>query len=422
MLDEGALSDLLLLLSNVQSYRYLFYTKFLDVKQITDFRSSWKILNVSPHHLPSLLGINPDIERTEELFSQLQSRNRSDLPYYSDRDVDVFFDGSPTHEEQEACTPIYYTLLKPTSTAPEVHRIQSLSLSFEGSGQFDLVAKRTMPKEYPLTNSLSTLQNLTLKGYDFSPHCGNREHYVDFPRPQRLELVNCRGLGYLFNKMLLGYKENNLKALKIHQAALRSQDPGYFGKEKLEQLLMLLNTGLEELTFANLGANRPSVLAISAQGSTLQKLVMHETQHRSSSVQKPTLSAADIRLLFKQCVRLDDLAVDLGAKQLIRLSPTADLLMQFESITHLEIALTPRDQSLIQDRTSALAIFTNVASPRLRRLDIYSAASCTESKAQPCTLKGDVQCHWCIDRVGKDVVAVDATCLVNNGRHHLTPI
>ena len=311
-------------------------------------------------------------------------------------------------------------LLKSTGTAPETLQIQSLSLNFEGSGQFDLVANRTIPRNYGFGNSIGELENLTLKDYDFSLHCGDPSYYFNFFRLQTLELINCANVGYLFNKMLLNYKDYNLKKLRIQESAFGGTNSGYYGREKLEQLLVLLNTGLEELKLINLGAHRPSLPAITAQGLTLQKLAIHESQD-CSSVQSTTLNVADIKLLSKRCSHMQHLSVDLGAKNVTCTSATADVLRRFASITRLEIALPPRDQSTIRDRASALAIFANVASQRLRRLDLYSASSCNKSDTQQEIYKEDLQHYWSVDRAGKDVVAIEVTDSTNSGGRKMPP-
>ena len=324
--------------------------------------------------------------------------------------MNVYLDESSTHDKHKVCTPTYYTLLKPASTAPETFQVQSLCLNFEGSGKFDLIANRTIPRDYGLSDSIGDLKNLTLKDYGFSLHGGDLLNYINFYRLQTLELINCAYVGYLFNEMLLDYKDYNLKKLIIQGPAFEQENSGYFGRGKLEQLLMLLNTGLEELTLVNFGVNRSSILAISVQGLTLQKLTMHESQSLPPSVQESTLSAADIRLLSKRFLRMQQLSVDLGPKGLTPSSATADILRQFVSLSRLGIALPQWDQSTLRDRASALAIFTNVASEQLKRLEIYSGSSYNESNTQHNIYKTLRPC-WYIDRVGKDVVPVDVAAV-----------
>ena len=254
------------------------------------------------------------------------------------------------------------------------------------------------------------LDKLSLKVYDFSPRCTAIQEYINFSALQILELSDCVNVGFLFNSMLCDYNNYHLKSLKIHEAALACKNTGYFGREKLERFLML-HTGLEHLAFTNLGTNKPSLPAISAQGATLQTLTMHEPKgfSRSPSMEKATLSTDDIRYIAKECVRLQRLSVDLEAKDLSYSSAAAEVLRQFESITHLEISLPPQDRSLPLDRISALKIFASVASPHLKKLDIYYREPYSSSAEQKSPYGGDTSLRWRVDRVGGDIVAVDVT-------------
>lgn len=272
------------------------------------------------------------------------------------------------------------------------------------------MASNRKRSEDDIGNQVSTLKQITLRMYDFSPRCTALQEYIDFSALQILELFNCANLGFLFNSMLCDYKNYHLKSLTIHEAAPECRNTGYFGREKLEHFLVL-HTGLENLTFTDLGTNKPSLQAISAQSATLQTLTMHGSKDfsRSDSNQTPTMSADDVRHIAKECLRLHRMSVDLATKNLSYSSAAAQMLRQFKSITHLEISLPPEDRSLLLDRISVLKIFASVASPHLKRLDINSGEPYGGSATQQNPYNGDTGLQWCIDRVGRDIAAFEIT-------------
>lgn len=264
---------------------------------------------------------------------------------------------------------------------------------------------------------------IILKAYNFSPDCTALQQHIDFSKLETLELMNCANLGFLFNSMLCTYEIYYLKVLRIRGGTLQSQHAGYFGKEKLERFLML-HTGLQELTFANLGVNRPSLQAVSAQGATLQALIMHESKclNPSNAMQRSTLSADALRHLSERCPRVQHLSVDLSTNNLSCSSEIAGDLRRYQSITRLEISLPSREQSLSLDRAWAIKTFTNVASPRLKRLDIYSGKSHSDSTGLQDTYKQNSGCHWRIDSVGKDLLAADITPWTDGPKRMIVPI
>lgn len=234
---------------------------------------------------------------------------------------------------------------------PQSFQILSMDLSLECSRQFELVAHRTKPKETIIANETPMPLEFFLTAYDFSPDCTTLQQRIDFSGLEKLELMNCANLGFLFNSMLCTYKLYYLKILRIRGGALQSQHAGYFGKEKLESFLML-HTGLQELTFANLGVDRPSLRTISAQGATLQALTMHDSTwlNTPNAMQRSTLSADALRHLSERCPRVKHLSVDLSTNNLSCSSEIAGDLRQYQSITRLEISLPSRGQSLSLDR------------------------------------------------------------------------
>ncbi len=314
---------------------------------------------------------------------------------------------SSNNLERGAAEPACVALSKSAVFALKSFQIQSLNLSFAGSGCFELLANRSKLNESIISNDVSILKRLTLDTYDFSPDSRALQDHIDLSKLETLELTNCVHLGFLFNNMLCTYKDYHLRSLQICEDGPDFQHTGYFGKEKLERFLML-HTGLEKITLMNLGANRPCFQAISAQGPTLQNLTMHEFRHlvRPRSVYRYTFIAEDVRNLSKRCSRLQHLSVDLAARDLSSSSAISTALRQFDSLTHLEISLIPWDQMLVPDRTWGLRTFANVASPRLKRLDIYSDESYAESTIPQDTGQQNLGRHWRVDRMGKDVVAV----------------
>lgn len=301
-------------------------------------------------------------------------------------------------------------------------QIQSMNLNFSGSGHLELVANRTDLRDKIVSNESPTPKKFTLEAYDFSPDCMALQQHIDFSKLQSLELMNCANLGFLFNHMLCTYKTYHLKKLRIRKDTLECQHAGYFGKEKFERFLMLY-TGLQELIFTNLGANRPGLQAISAQGATLQALTMHESRNpnRSDSIQRSTFTADDLRHLLKRCQRMQHLSVELSAINMSYSSGIAEFLRRFQSLTHLGILLPPGDQSLSLDRAWAIRTFKNIASPWLKRLDVYSG----ESHSDPTVLQGTssqtLACHWRIHRKGTDVLAVEIIPLADKGKRTTLP-
>ena len=310
-----------------------------------------------------------------------------------------------------------HTLSTPADLKITPFRFRSLKLSFEGSGHFELLANRPSCKDTISTHT-STFDDLILEACDFLPGHSFLQQQINISELLALELTNCTNLGFLFNNLLCEYKILNLKRLLIKHDAYSYYSGEYFGREKLERFLML-HEGLEEITFANLEANRPSVQAISAQGATLQRLTLHESQILPPRLRSP-LSADDIQLLADRCRSLRHLSIDLAAKTMSPWAPTATILRQFESVTHLEILHPSEDLSTVLDRSCILHIFSILASPGLKRLDVYSAGSSNGYDALQHTLDPNLQRHWRVNRMGRNLTVVDLTPPANKAKRFRT--
>ena len=372
------------------------------------------MLDVDEDELPSAINNHRNIM---EIATHLLSRSNPASSLISSSTTDDYLEFPSTNMERGLEETACLGKSDLAILGPESFQIQSMDLSFEGSGQFGLVAHRTRPKENLIATETPMSMEIILKAYDFSPDCTALQQHIDFSKLETLELMNCANLGFLFNSMLCTYEIYYLKVLRIRGGTLQSQHAGYFGKEKLERFLML-HTGLQELTFANLGVNRPSLQAVSAQGATLQALIMHESKclNPSNAMQRSTISADALRHLSERCPRVQNLSVDLSTNNLSCSSEIAGDLRRYQSITRLEISLPSWEQSLSLDRAWAIKTFTNVASPRLKRLDIYSSKSHSHSTGLQDTYKQNSGCHWRIDRVGKDLLAADITPLIDGSK------
>lgn len=257
------------------------------------------MLDHDQNDLPSVIDNHHSII---ENAIHLLSRSNSISSFLSSWIIDRRFEKPSKKIERGGAEPTCLELPSLVNLGLKSFQIQSLNLSFEGFGQFGLIANRPRLKENIITNETRTPKKVILKAYDFSPDCTALQQHIDFSKLQTLELINCANIGFLFNNMLCTYKTYHLTKLRIREDNLECQHTGYFGKEKLERFLML-HTGLEELTFTNLGANRPSLKAISAQVATLQSLTIHDSTspYRSNATQRSTFSVDDLRHLSKGC-------------------------------------------------------------------------------------------------------------------------